>query len=128
MSDVLLVLAGALLLVVVVAVLVPEGRTPGHIESITITNPHQWPASVEAAGGDRQGWTAIGAVDAAGTQAFGELLDQGRVWVFRFSYAGVDAGELVISRADLEGSGWRITVPAEFADRLRAACIGLSAR
>lgn len=127
-GDILLVLAGVLTLVVVVAVFLPAAGTPGHIENITVTNPHEWPANVEAAGENRQGWVGMGAVDATGTRAFEEILDQERLWVFRFSYAGVDAGELMISRADLQRSGWRITVPDEFANRLGAAGVGPSAR
>ncbi|MDQ3569191.1 MAG: hypothetical protein M3396_00910 [Actinomycetota bacterium] len=126
-SDILVVLTGALVLVGVVAVLVPATKTAGHVASITITNPHRWPAGVEAAAENRQGWVGIGAVDASGTRAFEEVLDQGRVWVFRFSYAGVDGGELVVSRAELEGSQWKVTVPDEFANRLGAAGLGPSA-
>lgn len=126
-SDILVVLAGTLTLVLVLAVLVSATETPGHIESITITNPHQWSAGVEAAGEDRKGWVGIGVVDATATQTFGKILDQGRVWAFRFSYAGVGGGELVVPRADLQRSGWKITLPDEFAERMRAAGVGPSA-
>jgi hypothetical protein len=56
-----------------------------------------------------------------------EVADQGREWVFRFSYGGVDAGELVLSRDRLARDGWNITVPSAVAERLRDAGVQESA-
>ena len=120
-SGVLVVLTGVVVAVAAVAVLVPATKTPEHISSITIANPHGWPAGVQVAGANRQGWVGIGVIDGAATRTFEEILDQGRVWVFRFSYAGVDGGELVVSRADLEREAWKVSVPDEFEARIRAA-------
>jgi hypothetical protein len=127
-SDILLALACALALTLVLAVLVPATTTPEHVKGITFSNPHSWPAGVEAGGQNKGGWVGIGAVDATGSRTFEEVLDQGPVWVFRFSYAGIDGGELAVPRAVLERSGWEVTVPDEFADRLRAAGMRPSAQ
>lgn len=125
--GVLSALAACVGFVVVLAMLLWATRTPGHVPSITIENPHQWSSAVEAAGESRPGWLGIGAVDATATKTFGEVLDQGPIWVFRFSYAGVDGGELAVSRADLQRGGWKVTIPSEFAERMRAAGLPASA-
>jgi hypothetical protein len=54
------------------------------------------------------------------------VIDQGEQWVFRFTYGGVDGGELVVPRTELEASGWKVTVPQQFAERMRAAGVGPS--
>jgi hypothetical protein len=46
--------------------------------------------------------------------------------MFRFRYAGVDGGEVVVSRNDLEGSRWRVRVPEEVGTRLTQAGLGPS--
>ncbi len=56
-----------------------------------------------------------------------EVADQGREWVFRFSYGGVDAGELVITPGQLARDGWEITVPSAVAERLHEAGLPESA-
>ncbi|MGI8776503.1 MAG: hypothetical protein ACR2LJ_03765 [Acidimicrobiales bacterium] len=47
--------------------------------------------------------------------------------IFRFSYGRVAAAELVVSRAQLERDGGKLTVPPEAAERLRAAGLQPSA-
>ena len=46
-------------------------------------------------------------------------LDQDDTWIFRFAYGGKEA-ELHIGRRQLEQSDWHVTVPDEFAERLRS--------
>jgi hypothetical protein len=49
------------------------------------------------------------------------VIDAGEQWAFRFAYGGTEQGQLVISRAELERSKWKVAVPDTFAERLRAA-------
>jgi hypothetical protein len=95
-------------------------RLPAHVGEVAIDNPHEWPATIQATGGDRDGWHAVGVVDREAEQSFLELVDQGEMWAFRFSYAG-EVAELRVSGAQLEENGWQLTVPDEFADALRTA-------
>lgn len=127
-SDVLAVLAAVLGLVLALGVLLPAMEVPPHVERITIDNPHEWSAAVEASDASRQGWVGIGTVGKNAAHGFEKVLDQGHTWTFRFSYAGFDGGELAVSRADLQRNGWKIAVPDEFATRMRAAGLGPSAR
>ena len=91
---------------------------------ITIENPLPYLINVEVTGVRRDGWFDLGAVGREQTKVVQEVVDQGDKWVFRFSYGGVEGGELLMGRHDLANAGWKITVPAAVADRLRDA--GLS--
>jgi hypothetical protein len=95
---------------------------------LTIENPSPYLVIVEVAGASRDGWLDLAAVDRGRTRVVEEVHDQGHEWVFRFSYGGVQAGELVMRRDQLVNDGWKITVPTEVADRLREAGLSESAR
>ena len=82
---------------------------------------------MEVSGAERDSWIELGSFGRERSRTVEELVDQGRQWVFRFSYAGVEGGELVVSRDRLVGDGWRITVPPEVTERLRAAGLAESA-
>jgi hypothetical protein len=127
-SDILGLLAAGVGLVAALGVLFLAMDAPPHVERVTINNPHEWSAAVEVSDERQQGWVGLGIVNKGVTHPFEEVLDQGRTWVFRFSYAGVDGGELRVSRADLQRSGWKIAVPDEFATRMREAGLEPSAR
>ncbi len=99
----------------------PAMEPPADVERVTVDNPHEWPAGVEVAGGERDGWVGLGAVERQASETFEDVLDQGGQWAFRFSYAGVAGGEVALPRADLDRRGWKITVPDTFAERMRAA-------
>jgi hypothetical protein len=120
-----LALAGAAVLATL-AFLLPASRTPSYVDEVTVANPHQWDVGVEVSGAERDGWLGMGTVDRTASHGFQQVIDQGQQWVFRFSYAGVDGGELVVPRSELEASGWKVTVPEQFAERMRAAGVGPS--
>ena len=97
-----------LLLVVFSAV-----RLPPFVDAVTISNPHEWNVEVDVGGS--------GSVGRETTHTYRSVIDSGNEWVFRFSYGGIDGGELVFSRAELERQGWKVIVPDEFARQMRAA-------
>jgi hypothetical protein len=94
---------------------------------LTVDNPSPYNVNIEVAGTDRAGWLDVGSFRREERRTVEEVADQGREWVFRFSYGGVDAGELVLSRDRLARDGWNITVPSAVAERLRDAGVGESA-
>jgi hypothetical protein len=104
------------------------GDDPTPLRRLTVHNPTPYIVNVEVTGGERNGWLDVGSFPREGLRTVEELADQGRQWVFRFSYAGVDAGELVVSRDELATDGWRITVPADVGERLRDAGLPESGR
>ena len=75
----------------------------------------------------REGWFDLGSVGRR-TRMVEEVVDQGDEWVFRFAYGGVQAGEIVMPRAELAKEGSKITVPPAVPDRLREAGVSESAR
>ena len=111
--------------IVVVAVLMVASlellNEPNHVSRVTIANPSEYALDVAVTSGGRHGWLALSGVPVGATRDFHDVLDQGNTWVFSFRAQGRDGGELSMSRADLEASGWNITVPAQVLDRLRAA-------
>ncbi len=119
--DGLLYVTLALALVGLVALIAPALELPPVVPELTVENPHQWNVSVTVTDADREASLAVGALGRETTQIFHRIIDQGERWVFSFRYGGVDGGELVLSRKELEGAGWRIKVPDEFATRIRTA-------
>lgn len=122
-----LVLAVAVV-VGVVAELAPRVAVPPHVPRVRLVNPTVYQLNVEAAAQPEGPWVDVTTVTRESTATVGEVLDQGAQWVFRFSYGGVDAGTVVVSRGALESSGWTVRAPAAADDRLSAAGLVPSAR
>ena len=100
---------------------------PGTVDRITVVNPHPYQLAIDVAGQGERATMAVGTVARERRAVFEEVVDQGDRWVFRFSYGGADAGEVVVSRDDLRRSGWTIQTPAGSEARLRAAGLAPSA-
>ncbi len=127
-ASVAVVLVGVA--VTVAAVLVAARLTTDEstlVRRLTVENPTPYLLNVEVSGADRGSWVDLGSFGKQSSRTVEEVVDQGRQWVFRFSYGGVEGGELVVGRDQLVRDGWRITVPAEVTERLRAAGLPESA-
>ena len=128
-------LAGAAIVLVVVAASVGVLFALARIDvgestryrRLTVDNPSPYNVNIQVTGAERDGWLDLGSFAREARRAVEEVADQGPQWVFHFSYGGVDAGELVISRERLADERWRITVPAGVAERLREAGLPESA-
>lgn len=127
-GEILTVVLAAAGGIAILILLLPALRLPAFVDAVTISNPHQWNAEVDADGPDRSRWIGLGTVPREGSITIHGVIDQGTEWVFRFAYGGSDGGELVVSRVELERNGWKITIPDDFAQRMRAAGIGPSVR
>ena len=112
-------------IIVVVAVLMAASLEwldePNHVSRVTIANPSEYALDVAVTSGGRHGWLALSGVPVGATRDFHDVLDQDNTWVFSFRALGRDGGEMSMTRADLDASGWNITVPGQVLDRLRAA-------
>jgi hypothetical protein len=115
-----MLVGGMALYAALVVPLAPALRSPATVDQVTIRNPHPWKVNVDVSGEPDGGWVGIGSIARDDDQRFEEVLDQGGRWRFAFDYAGTDGGELVLDRADLEASGWQLTVPEEVAVRMEA--------
>lgn len=107
-----------LVLVMVLWVAACAGPPP-RVDRITIVNPTGYDLDVDVAGPERGGWLPAAIVEAHSEDVAEEVIDQGEVWVFRFSHWGDPVGELSLTRAELEGASWRVEVPAEVEERLQ---------
>ncbi len=120
-----LFLGAAVLAVLIVA---PSLAPATFVPRLQIDNSTAFAVNVDVAGPDRDGWFQLGTVARETEGLLEEVADPGATWVFRFTYAGVDAGELEILRSDLQAAGWQFAVPAEVGTRLSAAGLEASAR
>jgi hypothetical protein len=114
-------LIAAAVAVLALLVVMPATRLPSFVDRVTIVNPHPWSVHVDVTGDGRDGRVALAGVGPERTRTVTAVIDHGETWIFEFAYGGADGGELVVNRAELEDAGWRITVPEEFAARMRAA-------
>ena len=103
---------------VALASIVDLGGRRATIPRLTYENPTVYALDVEVSPGPGHGWTSAGFVAQRSTGVVEEVPDQGDVWLFRFDSQGETGGELRLSRAELEGAGWKVTIPAEVERRL----------
>jgi hypothetical protein len=92
-----------------------------------VANPGVYHVNVEVADARRRAWLDLGTASRERTKSVEQVSDQGPRWVFRFSYGGIEAGEVVVARSELQAAGWKLTVPDEAIDRLRRAGLAPSA-
>jgi hypothetical protein len=108
------VIASATLLLIV-----STGCTePRHVDHITVRNGSGYSLTVSVADRGRDGYLGLGVVPREGEQTFTEVLDQGDLWVFRFTYGGEEAAELPVTRAQLQRDHWTVEVPPEASSTL----------
>lgn len=112
-------LAGAAALTLASLADVGGGRAT--VARVTYENPTGYALSVEVSSGPGDGWTAAGFVPQRSTTVAEEIPDQGEVWVFRFDSQGATGGELRLSRSELEGAGWTVSIPPDVGRRLAEA-------
>ena len=125
-GDLGTVVIAAVVAALALLVVAPAIRAPAFVDRVTVVNPHPWRVEVDVTGSQRAGVVGLVSMGRERTQILEDVMDQGPSWVFRFSYGGVDGGALVVSRAALEQARWTITVPEEFAARMREAGMGPS--
>jgi hypothetical protein len=102
-------------------------RIPPKVDRLVIDNPHAFNVNVEVSDGRSSGVLSIGHAEDGRQMVVEEVIDQGAVWILRFSSAGVDAGEVMLRRDALERAGWRVRVPDAVPARLQAAGVPPSA-
>ena len=115
------VAAVALAAAVLLAFVVGVGGRASTVPRLTYQNPTDYALDVEVSSGPRTGWTTAGHVGQRSTGVANEVVDQGDVWLFRFDSQGATGGELRLTRAELEASGWTVDIPVEVGRRLAEA-------
>lgn len=120
-SDVAAIVVAAVVGIALLRLVLPALRLPAYADAVTISNPHVWHAEVDVGRPDGSRWIGLGHVGREATRTFRSVIDPGEEWMFRFAYGGTVRSQVVVSRAELERAGWKLTIPDEFAERMRAA-------
>lgn len=113
-APVLVALVATVLLVSVFTA-TPARRT------VTVDNRSGAFVTVRATGQDGGSWLGLGTVNPNDQVAFQSVSDQGGTWHFLLSVGPDRLQEIRRSADQLRAAGWRLVVPADAADRLRAA-------
>ena len=106
--------------ILVIAVFTRLLQGPDLVDRVTIENTTMFDVDVDVSGSDDR-LLNLTHVEARETTTVRDVIDQGDVWVFHFSYGGTNAGTLRLEREELERQGWTVAVPPEVAARLEAA-------
>lgn len=104
---------------VLAALLFPDVMFPVDRVPLRIVNDTEYAFHISATDPDDDSLLALGIVDPRAELTLDDVIDQGAVWVFRFRGQGRAAGELTVSRHDLESHDWVLEIPDEAAQRLR---------
>ena len=123
----LLVSAGVAVVVIMAVALMPGMQLPRFVRRITVANPTAYGVEVDVASPKQDGWLVLGGFAPQSSRMLNQVIDQGRNWVFRFTYGGDNVGQIALSRTELQRTNWRVTIPPELGDRLAAAGFGASA-
>jgi hypothetical protein len=123
----LMVSAGVAAVVVIAVALLPGMQLPALVSRVTVANPTLYGVEVDVTSAPQDAWLGLGGFPPESSRDSFQIIDQGRNWLFRFSYGGQEIGRMAMSRAELQRSQWRVTVPAELGDRLEAAGLTPSA-
>ena len=111
----------AVLAAVVAIVLFRPALEPGpFVARLRFENSSEYAFDVDVTGASADGRMLLGTVADRGDTEVADVFDQGRTWTFRFVTQGQVVGSVEVSRDELERAGWRVKVPTEFADALRA--------
>jgi hypothetical protein len=102
--------AAVLIVVALAFVLTRLGSDPS-VSDIHLDNPTSYDLTVEVASSHRDSWTQAGTARRETTTDLLQVGDQGKTWVFRFSYGGTQAAEITVPRSTLERDGWKLRVP-----------------
>ncbi len=116
LSSLFLVVVGALLCFGMTLAL----TDPDVVPSVTVANSSSIPVNVDVRQSDDGPRLILDTVPAHGSARTLDVIDQGNRWIFGFSSGGVDGGSIEVSRAKLAADGWRLQIPDEVVQRLRA--------
>ncbi|MEW6475352.1 MAG: hypothetical protein AB1679_24110 [Actinomycetota bacterium] len=121
-GDVVVAVFAAILAVALLFVgVMPALRSPSFVDTVTLSNRHLWHAEVDVGRPDGSRWIGLGQAPRETTRAFQSVIDPGEEWLFRFAYRGIVQAQVAVSRVELQRAGWKVTVPDEFGERIRAA-------
>jgi len=99
---------------IVLAAMIKLLAVPSVVDRITVENSTKSSVTVNVTGHKRDGWMPVGLAPAGTATVFQRVIDQGQVWIFRFSGDGQQV-ELSVTQQQLEADQWRVQVPNNLA-------------
>lgn len=93
---------------------------PAKVDRLTVENPTPWELTVELGSGSAGEWTTLAVVPPKDSRTVRDVLEQGDTWALRFGVGGRDSDVIRVSRPDLRGDGWKVTVPRSVAESFRS--------
>jgi hypothetical protein len=111
------------LVIAAVAIVVAVPRLiagPATIGDVTLVNHTNYALDVNVGNGHGDGTTLLATVERGRTTVVGDVVDQGRTWVFQFESQGVDGGTLKLTKDALKRANWKVDIPASVGERLAA--------
>jgi hypothetical protein len=109
----------SLITVLAMLLLLASCDSPALVDRVEISNETEYTADVDVRG-ETGGWLGLTTVRAHDTNEVRQVIDQGSSWTFSFKYGNHDPLDLTITKEELINADWRVEVPNEFEDRLRA--------
>lgn len=114
--------------VVALAALLAAGlwitKGPDFVNHVSVTNKTGYDLNVDVTTAKHDGWMPISVATGGGaTTVTQDVIDQRDTWVFRFSYAHSNGGQISVPRSELAKNGWRVVVPDQVAKNLTDAGI-----
>jgi hypothetical protein len=85
--------------------------TPSLVDEVTVVNNSDYGVDVAVRESDDEGRLLLGRALPGAATARQDVVDVGDRWIFSFTRAGVEGGEVELSRDQLAQAGWRVTVP-----------------
>jgi hypothetical protein len=118
--DFAMLVVGGLVAVAVIIGVLAAVEGPAFVDRVSIRNATPYTLDVEVTDADRDGWLPLGPVSPGDRRSLSDVVDKGDRWVVRVSSAGIDGGQVAVSRDELERNGWVITIPDDVSARLAA--------
>lgn len=93
---------------------------PEYVDGLVVENRTDYHLRVDISNELGRTWLIVGTVQAGFTKRFERVIDQGEVWLFRFTGQGKAGGEFRFDRPDLEQDDWMLLVPESVTAQLEA--------
>ncbi len=116
---VLLALAAAFLAARAAPALLRPLSLPAFVSKITVVNESDVDLDIAVRGRDASGWLDLGSVGPRSSLAVSEVVDQGELWIVRFTHRDEVYGELQVARTQLKSNRGRIVITAHAIESLQ---------
>ncbi len=118
---VLAIAVGACVLVLLLVVAAGHVLSaPAKVSSLTVQNTTSYDVDVSASGTPNGSVTDVGVVGAGTTASFSDVANEGGDWYFHLNAQDVNLGTIHMTRGQLSGDGWHLTLERSLDQRVQA--------